>query len=78
MTTNAGAGYTLYARHTGAPTSSSYTLADLASASNAEVAFDSAPVSSQITRLGIQVGISGLTKAVSYTATVIYTAAPVF
>jgi hypothetical protein len=120
VTTNAGSGYTVYARYTAAPTSTSYTLADWTgsnatptvfsaagteafgyttndftlgtgtaarfsankwaafTATNNEVAFDSVPVSAQTTRVGFQVGISGLTKAGNYTTTVIYTATPVF
>ncbi len=121
VTTNAGNGYTVYTRYTGQPTSGSYTIADLAAATNtapavftaagtesfayttndftlgtgtagrfsankwaaftttnAEVAYDAAPVSTQTTRVGFQVGISGLTKAGNYVTTVIYTATPVF
>ncbi len=45
---------------------------------NAEVAYDAASVSSQTTRVGHQVGISGTTKPGTYTTTVIYTATPVY
>jgi hypothetical protein len=48
------------------------------STTNAEVAFDAAPVSAQTTRIGFQVGIAGITKAGTYTTTVIYTATPIF
>lgn len=46
--------------------------------SNAEVAYDAAPVASQTTRVGHQVGISGVTKPGTYTTTVIYTCTPIY
>jgi hypothetical protein len=46
--------------------------------SNAEVAYDAAPVTSQTTRVGFQVGIGITTKAGNYISTVIYTCTPVF
>ncbi|HSX48314.1 MAG TPA: hypothetical protein VLF41_02320 [Candidatus Nanoarchaeia archaeon] len=49
-----------------------------ATTTNAEVAYDAAPVSSQTTRVGHQVGISGTTRAGIYTTSVIYTATPVY
>lgn len=120
VSTNAGSGYTVYIRYTGAPASGSNTLASHSgtnaaptvfsaagteafgyttnnftlgtgtanrfsankwaafTTSNNEVAFSSAPVSAQTTRLGYQIGIAGITKAGNYTTTVIYTAIPVF
>lgn len=46
--------------------------------SNAEVAYNGAPVASQVTRVGYQVGISGATEPGAYLSTVIYTATPVY
>lgn len=45
---------------------------------NAEVAYDSAAVTSATTRVGHQVGIAGTTEPGTYTTTVIYTATPVY
>lgn len=46
--------------------------------SNLEVAYSSSAVSSDTTRVGYQVGISGTTEAGSYTTTVILTALPAY
>lgn len=46
--------------------------------SNAEVAYNNAPASSQVTCVGQQVGIDGATPAGSFSTTVIYTATPVY
>ncbi len=43
-----------------------------------EVAYSNAPVSNQTTRVGYQAGISGTTKAGSYSTTVIYVTTPIF
>jgi hypothetical protein len=45
---------------------------------NYEVAYAAAPVSSETTRVGYQVGVSGSTDAGVYTTTVIITATPVY
>lgn len=45
---------------------------------NAEVAYNGAPVSSDATKIGYQVGVSGTTKAGAYNTTVIYTATPIY
>lgn len=45
---------------------------------NAEIAFDSGAVSSQVTCVGYQVGISGATPAGAYTTTVIHTTTPTY
>lgn len=47
-------------------------------ASPLEVAYSNAPVSNQTTRVGYQAGISGITKAGSYSTTVIYVTTPIF
>jgi len=122
VTTNAGNGYTTYARYTAKPTSGAndiddhtgsntsptafsaagteaygYTTNDASlgtgtanrftstpnvwaafTASNAEVAYSNAGVSSQTTCVGHQVGVSGTTAAGTYTTTVIYTATPIY
>ncbi len=44
--------------------------------SNAEVAFNSAAIAASTTRVGYQVGVSNITKASTYTATVIITCTP--
>ncbi len=119
VVTNAGSGYTVYTRYSGALTSGTNTIADFAG-SNAtptaftaagtegfgyttsstslagtaarfnsnkwaaftttgvEVAHSIAPVSSDVTRIGYQIGISGTTKAGSYTTSVILTAVPMY
>lgn len=121
VTTNAGSGYTVYIRYTGAPSSGANSIDDhtgtnaaptamsagteafgyttndssLAGASarftdsppeyaafttsNAEVAYNGAAASSQTTRLGYAVGISGTTPAGTYgSSTVIITATPAY
>ncbi len=45
---------------------------------NAEVAFNGAPVANQTTRVGFQAAISGSTEPGAYTTTVIYTATPAY
>ena len=45
---------------------------------NSEVAYSNAPAASDVTCVGYQAGISGLTPAGVYTTTVIFTATPVF
>jgi hypothetical protein len=45
---------------------------------NAEVAYNGAPVANQTTRVGFQAGIAGSTEPGAYTTTVIYTATPVY
>jgi hypothetical protein len=45
---------------------------------NAEVAYNSAPIASDTTKVGFQVGIAGTTKAGTYNTTVIYTATPIY
>jgi hypothetical protein len=46
--------------------------------SNAEIAFNGAPIASDTTKVGFQVGVAGTTKAGTYNTTVIYTATPVY
>jgi hypothetical protein len=46
--------------------------------SNAEVAYSSAAVNNQTTRVGHQVGVSNTTQPGTYTTTVIYTATPIY
>jgi len=45
---------------------------------NLEVAYSAAPVSAELTKLGYQVGISGTTKAGTYTTSVVLTATPTY
>jgi hypothetical protein len=47
-------------------------------ASNAEIAYSSAPVATETTRVGFQAGISNLTEPGAYVTTVTYTAVPVY
>ena len=75
-------GYTTNASALGTGTANRFTITPNVWAafttSNNEVAFSSAPVSSQATCVGYQVGIAGTTPAGTYTNTVIFTATPVF
>jgi hypothetical protein len=45
---------------------------------NAELAFENAPVTSTTYRIGHQVGVSNLTRPGTYTTTVIYTCTPIY
>ena len=120
VTTNAGAGYTVYARYVAGLSNGSHTITDWTgtnaapttfsaagtesfgyttndatlgtgtanrftssgpkwakfTTSNLEVAYNAAGITSDVTRIGYQVGIAGTTPAGTYTGTVILTATP--
>ncbi|MCL4367511.1 hypothetical protein M1563_05085 [Patescibacteria group bacterium] len=117
VSTNAGSGYTVYARYSAAPSNGTHNITDFTgtnaspssfsaagteafgyttestslsgtadrfsggkwakfTTSDAEVAHSAAAVSSDATKIGYQVGVSGDTPAGSYTTTVILTATP--
>lgn len=48
------------------------------STSNAEIAYNNAPTSSLVTRVGFKAGVAASTEAGTYTTTVIYTATPTY
>ena len=46
--------------------------------SNAELAYEAAPVNSTTYRIGHQVGVSNVTRPGTYTTTIIYTCTPIY